>query len=143
MFHPLKKNMKNVYPVLIRQDKNDYLAYIPDIDRMTEGSSFYNAINMARDLLGTYSIDCPVPDPSSPEKALEVTKSKADEDDFKYSEGILVYIDIDFDEYKRKYDNRKVKKNCTIPSWLNEKAEAAGVNFSRILQDALIEKLGE
>jgi antitoxin HicB len=34
-----------------------------------------------------------------------------------------------------------VKKNCTIPLWLNEKAEALGINFSKVLQDALVQKL--
>ena len=133
--------MKNVYPVFIKQDGKDFLVYIPDIDRMTEGSSLYDAINMARDLLGTYSLDSKVPAPSEYKEALALTKAQADDIDFKYSDGVFQYVDIDFDEYKRKYDNRKVKKNCTIPSWLNEKAEAAGINFSRVLQEALIEKL--
>ncbi len=135
--------MKNIYPAIIKHDGEYYLAYIPDIDRMTEGFSFYDAMIMARDLLGTYSLDLPVPDPSTPEQALEITKSKKDTDDFVLSDGTLVFIDIDFDKYKRKFDNRKVKKNCTIPSWLNEKAEAAGINFSRVLQEALINKLEE
>ena len=39
--------------------------------------------------------------------------------------------------------NRAVKKNCTIPYWLNEKAEAMGLNFSKVLQNALIEQVGE
>ncbi len=34
-----------------------------------------------------------------------------------------------------------VRKNCTIPAWLNEKAEEQGINFSKILQDALLERL--
>ena len=34
-----------------------------------------------------------------------------------------------------------VKKNCTIPSWLNFEAERAGVNFSAVLQAALKSEL--
>lgn len=43
----------------------------------------------------------------------------------------------DTEEYRRENDNRAVKKTLSIPSWLNAKAEKAGVNFSQILQDAL------
>ena len=34
-----------------------------------------------------------------------------------------------------------VKKNLTIPSWLNDSAIAAGLNFSQVLQDALKQQL--
>jgi predicted RNase H-like HicB family nuclease len=39
-------------------------------------------------------------------------------------------------------DNRKVKKTLTIPNRLNQLAEAAGVNFSQVLQNALQDILG-
>jgi hypothetical protein len=38
--------------------------------------------------------------------------------------------------------NRAVKKTLTIPQWLNDEAEEAGLNFSQTLQFALKEKLG-
>ncbi|MDD6230730.1 MAG: hypothetical protein PUA95_08345 [Lactimicrobium massiliense] len=133
--------MKNVYPVFIQKDGEDYLAYIPDVDSYTSGKSFYEAMYMARDLLGTISLEKELPAPSAAEDACKTAAAKADEPDFKYSSGTLAFVDIDTDEYKRKLDNRAVKKNCTIPSWLNDKAEAAGVNFSRVLQEALIERL--
>ena len=133
--------MKSVYPVLISRDGNDYLVYIPDIDRMTSGSSFYDAIFMARDLLGTWSLDSQLPEPSTVEEAIRIAKEKADDEDFTWSAGDPVYVDIDTEEYKRKLNTKSVKKNCTIPFWLNDKAEAAGINFSRVLQDALIEIL--
>ncbi len=134
--------MKNVYPVLITKDGDDYLVYIPDIDRNTEGKSMYDAIFMARDLLGTWSLDHELPEPSTVEDAIQIAKDKADDKDFVWSAGSPVFVDIDTEEYKRKLDNRSVKKNCTLPAWLNDKAEAAGINFSRVLQEALIEKLG-
>lgn len=118
------------------------MVYAPDIDSYTSGKDMYEAIYMARDLFGTISLDGRImPDPSNYDQAVAIAREKAD-DEIKWSEAPLSLIDIDFEEYKRKFDNRKVKKNCTIPSWLNEKAEAAGINFSRVLQDALIEKLG-
>ena len=134
--------MKNVYTVLISKDGDDYLVYIPDIDRNTEGSSMFDAINMARDLLGTWSLDHKMPSPSTVEEAIQIAREKADDEDFTWSAGTPVLVDIDTDEYRRNLDNRSVKKNCTIPAWLNKKAEAAGINFSRVLQEALVEKLG-
>ena len=36
---------------------------------------------------------------------------------------------------------KSVKKTLTIPYWLNEKALEAKLNFSAVLQEALLEKL--
>ena len=41
-------------------------------------------------------------------------------------------------EYRKRYNNRAVKKTLTIPEWLNEEASALGVNFSQVLQEALM-----
>jgi len=51
-------------------------------------------------------------------------------------------IDIDMTAYRRHKSSKAVKKTLSIPSWLNEEAEAHNVNFSAILQEALKEHLG-
>ncbi len=58
------------------------------------------------------------------------------------SNGFVNLIDIDTTEYRRINDSRAVKKTLTIPSWLNARAEKAGINFSQVLQDALRSHLG-
>ena len=50
-------------------------------------------------------------------------------------------IVADTDDYRKRHENRAVKKTLSIPSWLNSEAEQAGVNFSQVLQEALREKL--
>ena len=50
-------------------------------------------------------------------------------------------IAVDTETYRRYYENKAVKKTLTIPSWLNERAENANVNFSGVLQSALKELL--
>ena len=55
---------------------------------------------------------------------------------------IVTLVDVDFVDYRKRVDNRAVKKNCTIPYWLSVEAEKIGINYSRILQDALINILG-
>ena len=57
-------------------------------------------------------------------------------------EDIVTLVDVDFVEYRRKVDNKAVKKNCTIPYWMNVEAEKAGINYSKLLQDAIMSVLG-
>lgn len=56
---------------------------------------------------------------------------------------IVTLVDVDFAEYRKKVDNKAVKKNCTIPYWLNVEAEKAGINYSKVLQEALMNILGK
>ena len=51
-------------------------------------------------------------------------------------------IEFDMLEYKRRHNSRAVKKTLSIPEWLNEEAMKMGVNFSQVLQEALMVKLG-
>ena len=50
-------------------------------------------------------------------------------------------VDVDSGEYRRKIDTKTVRKNVVIPSWLNYAAEHAGINVSRVLQEALMNVL--
>ena len=50
-------------------------------------------------------------------------------------------VDLDIDEYRRREDNRTVRRNVTLPNWLNQKAEKAHINVSGVLQEALKQKL--
>lgn len=136
-----RETMKTAYPVFIKQSGNEYLVFVPDMDIYTEGTDFADAISMARDAIGCRTLDADPPVASDYAAAMKKAKADADED-FDFSDGVLTLVDIDVDEYRRKHDNRVVKKNCTIPSWLNEEALAAGINFSQTLQDALKEKIG-
>lgn len=44
--------------------------------------------------------------------------------------------------YKKRTNSKAVKKTLTIPEWLNEEAMTLGINFSQVLQDALMQKIG-
>ena len=56
-------------------------------------------------------------------------------------EGIVVLVEFDLREYQKKHNARAVKKTLSIPEWLNEEAIAAGINFSQVLQEALLQKI--
>ena len=55
---------------------------------------------------------------------------------------ILSLVDVDFDAYRRANDMRTVRKNVTLPNYMNELAVKAGVNFSQVLQEGLKQRLG-
>lgn len=138
-------NGRKAYPTFIKENAGDYLVYVPDLEIYTEGDSFEDAIEMARDAIGLKGMDFeddnkPLPAMSSPEEAIKKAKEEADED-FDYSDGIMTYVDVDLTAYRSRMKNRAVKKNCTIPAWLSDAAEKADVNFSKVLQEALLEKL--
>ena len=141
--------MKQAYPAFIVKVEDEsvhpFLVCVPDFDIYTEGDSFADAIEMARDSIGLSGIameddGVEIPSPSNVEKAIEM--ATRDKDIIDFSKGIVTYVDIDFSEYRRKVDTKTVRRNVALPSWLNYEAEHAGVNVSRILQEALISTLG-
>lgn len=137
---------RKAYPALIKQCGDDFLVFVPDLCIYTEGSSFPDAIAMARDAIGLKGIDLEddsksTPEPSTMEEALDKARNDADED-FDYSDGIMTFVDVDFAAYRSRIRNRAVKKNCTLPYWLSQEAEKQGINFSKVLQEALLQKIG-
>ena len=140
--------MKQVYPTFILNtddgSEHPFLVCVPDMDIFTEGDSFANAIEMARDAIGLAGISMEdnkqnIPEPSEQSGALE--KVQQDTEIIDFSKGILTYVDVDFSEYRRKVDTRTVRRNVALPSWLNYEAEHAGINVSRVLQEALMSVL--
>lgn len=127
--------MKNSYPIILMPDKVGYVVYVPDFDINTEGNTLTEAIEMARDAIGIVGIDMEDDGESLPEPTA-ISEVKVDS-----VEDIVTLVDVDFGEYRRKNDMKAVKKNCTIPSWLNFEAEKAGVNFSAVLTAALKNEL--
>lgn len=55
----------------------------------------------------------------------------------------VTLVDVDLTEYRKRYNNRIVKKNCTIPYYSNVEAKKQGINFLRVLQEALLTKMNK
>lgn len=128
--------MKNAYPVILTHWEKYIVVSVPDFNINTQGTDVPDAIEMARDAIGLIGIDMQDDGDALPEaSSLKDVQSDAPEG------GIVTLVDVDFAEYRRQNDMRAVKKNCTIPSWLNAAAEKAGVNFSAVLQAALKREL--
>jgi len=124
--------MKKAYPVVMTQGEKFVVVFVPDFNINTQGVDIPDAIEMSRDAIGIMGIDM-----QDDGEALPEASNFADVQANAPAGGIVSLVDVDFAEYRRKNDMRTVKKNCTIPSWLNFEAEQAGVNFSAVLQTAL------
>ena len=138
--------MKRVYPTFIVESEQDYLVYVPDMDIYTEGKSMADAIEMARDAIGLKGIDLEDDQKNLPEAssyADAIKKAQEDTEDIDFSKGLLTLVDVDFVIYRRRMDNRMVRRNVTLPNWLNLEAERLGVNVSRVLQEALSAKVAQ
>ena len=125
--------MAVVYPVILSKEANGYFVTIPDFDANTEGETLEEAIFMARDAIGILGIEMEDEGEQLPKPFSRTCEKKLGDQE--------ALIDIDFEDYRKKHDNRTVKKNCTIPYYLNAQAEKAGIHFSRLLQDALKREL--
>lgn len=133
--------MKNIYPVIFTDTKDIVLVEVPDLEILTEGQDVLNAIEMARDAIALKGMtmenngeQIPQPTPLheiNPEAGIFSADGKS----------FISLVDIDFTEYRKKADNRAVRRNVTLPSWLNQEAEKAGINVSKVLQEALMAKL--
>ena len=128
--------MKRAYPIIMTQGKEFIIVFIPDFNINTQGKNVPEAIEMARDAIGLMGIDMQDSGETLPEaSSIENIQKEVSKD------AIVSLVDIDFTEYRRKNDTHVVKKNCTIPSWLNFEAERADLNFSAVLQAALKKEL--
>lgn len=142
--------MKVIYPVCIFQTKEEYMAFVPDLDtNNTFGKTLEEALYMAQDLIATYILEDlddvnknKIPKQSNIEdiNLKEVQKYwEIDDKDVISSFKTLVLVDLD--EFAQKWSNKSVRKNLTIPQWLNTKAESLNINFSQVLQEALMQKI--
>ena len=134
--------MKRVYPVIFTQTEDMILIEVPDLQILTQGINLTESIEMARDAIGLKIISLQdigevIPE-ASEECMIDVMQGTFASDGNSFSS----LVDIDVAAYRRKYDNKTVRRNVTLPNWLNIEAEKAHLNVSRVLQEALMMKLG-
>lgn len=125
--------MNLVYPVILKKFDDGILVKIPAFDCSTQGEDYADAVFMARDAISAVAISYENDGRKLPEPDFGIKAEEEDE--------VIALVDVDLLAYRRKYDNKAVRKNCTIPNWLNVEAERHNINFSAVLQEALQEKL--
>lgn len=133
--------MRNVYPVFFTKTNDKILIEVPDLNILTEGIDLNDAIEMARNAIEIkcISIEDEKEEIPAPSKMSEINVNNGTFADV--GETVVSLVDIDSSRYRQKMDTRTVRRNVALPSWLNYEAEQAGVNVSRILQEALIHTL--
>lgn len=129
---------KYVYPAIFSEEENNqYSVVFPDLEGCyTCGDSLEDAIEMAEDALALvlygYEVDQrQIPSPSKSSSISVLTGQ------------FVNLIKCDTMSYRKMYNAKAVKKTLTIPEWLNEEASSMGINFSQVLQEALMSKLGK
>ncbi len=127
--------MKLVYPAIFTYHKKDqcYTVEFPDLAGCVTGAdTLEEAIEMAIDASSGWLFTS-IEDQEKIPKPTDIRKMKVENED-----SFVNLIPIDLTEYAKRYGNKAVKKTLTIPQWLNTIAEREGVNFSGVLQKALL-----
>lgn len=125
--------MKSAYPIILTPADRGFVVYVPDLDINTEGDSIADAIDMAADAIGLWGI-------SAQDMGKEIPPASTTLPRCDHGEQAAFAL-VDFDAYRRANDMRTVRKNVSLPSYLNELAEKAGINFSQVLQEGLKQRL--
>ena len=126
---------KLFYPAVFHKaEEGGFWISFPDFPEcLTEGDDMQEAYEMAVEALGLVLT-------GRAEEKEEIPKP-TEVDQISVDNGVLVIVEFDMMEYQRKHNSRAVKKTLSIPEWLNDAAIKAGVNFSQVLQEALMEKV--
>ncbi|WP_125769487.1 type II toxin-antitoxin system HicB family antitoxin [Companilactobacillus furfuricola] len=128
--------MKVIYPIIITKttdSKIPYFVSIPDLDGATQGTSVDNAIEMARDYIGLKVMDLQDENKTVPDSVYSLPTAQKND--------IVTLVDVDITTYRKKHDNKAIKKTLTIPNYLNELGNEQNINFSETLTNALKKQL--
>ena len=124
---------KYSYPAIFTPEENGaYSVFFPDFESCyTCGDNLTDSIYMAEDVLAftIYSLQKENKSLPAPSNLSSITTSEGE---------FVNYIACDTLEYCKRNNSKAVKKTLTIPEWLNEAATQMNVNFSQVLQDALL-----
>ena len=146
--------MKVIYPVLFYEEENgDYSVFVPDLEKAlntsaaTCGSTLEEAMAMAEELIAGLVLDemeegHKIPKASKIENlSFEEFEKHLDIDNWNYVSKFKTYIAVDLNAFAEKWGKELIKKTVNIPKWINTKAESLKINFSKTLEEALLQKI--
>ena len=136
-----------VYPAIFHKAiEGGYIVIFPDFDNgATEGETLNEAISNAEDYMGTWLYDdfvkgIELPKPSDI-NSISLSIDEEDKEYFIENESFKTLVTLDMKKYVQECKSQIVRKNVSIPSWLNELAINNNINFSNVLQEALKKEL--
>ena len=123
---------KLFYPAIFHTaEESGFWVSFPDLPEcLTEGDDMQDAYEMAVEALGLCLTER--------NKDGDVIPDPTDIIKIDIEDGVLVIVEFDMLEYQKKHNSRAVKKTLSIPEWLNEEAVNRVVNFSQLLQEAVM-----
>jgi predicted RNase H-like HicB family nuclease len=131
-------NSHYIFPAIFEKNLDESVSiYFPDLPGVvTVGDNVYHGIQMAKEVLAfaLYELEesgQEIPSPSQPDEIQKEALSDA-----------VVYIHVWMPPCRDELNHKVVSKNCTLPKWLRDAGEDAGLNFSQILQTGVKEILG-
>lgn len=129
--------MKYIYPaVFTKEEDGGYSVVFPDLESCyTCGDSLEQAMDMAEDCLALVLYGYETDKKEIP-NASSIDSITTNSDEF------VSLIKCDTLSYRKQYSSKAIKKTLTIPEWMNDEAMRAGINFSQLLQEALVQKIG-
>lgn len=128
----MKKEKLLTYPAIFNFEDNQYWVEFIDLEGcFSDGETLPKAMENAKEAMGLYLEDLEeYPNCTTNIKDIELKENQ-----------FISFVTINIEEHRKKYENKSVKKTLSIPAWLNTIAEKENVNFSQLLQKALIETL--
>ena len=126
--------MKLIYPAIFTPclENPGYTVEVPDLPGcVTEGRSLIEAIEMGTDAASGWILD-ELEDGNDYPAASPLDAISCPVGSF------ASLLMLDMDAYAEKYGSKTVRKNITLPAWLNTYGEKNNINFSKVLQDALL-----
>ena len=132
------------YPAIFYKNKENegYTVVFPDLEYgATEGRNETEAVQMAQDYIGSWLYEDYLENNAFP-KSSRLDEITVEDDEFSdMSKTFVSLVGMDIADYVRKTQTKTVRKNVSIPSCLNASAKNRNVNYSQILQEALLAEL--
>lgn len=139
--------MLSIYPACFYKEEDGYSVIFPDLNWLaTQGDTLEDAMEMAVECLASYLHTCqidgdtiPKPSKMSDIDPMEVSKKIAPDEPL--GEAFVNMVSVDVAAYAKQHFEKSVRKTLTIPAWLNSAALERNINFSQVLQEALLAKV--
>lgn len=137
-----------VYPAIFHKAvEGGYVVIFPDFaNGGTQGETLVEAMEMAQDYIGTWLYDDFIKGNELPKASdiNEISTNLSEEDKEYYIEGesFKTLVSLDMIKYVNECRSTIVRKNVSLPSWLNELGKNNNLNFSNLLQEAIKRELG-
>ena len=131
--------MRLIYPAVFYpcKNKSGYTVEVPDLPGcVTEGDSLADAIMMGTDAASGWILD-ELEDGKAYPKASDASEVKVRKG------GIVNLLVLDMDAYAEKYGNKSVRKNISIPAFMDTFIERNGMSLSKITQDAIADIMSQ